>query len=123
MADETQVAVKDSILDSTKKLIGFDSDYTNYDLDIITHINSAFSTLYQAGVGPVEGFFIADKNDTWDRFIGNKMAINDVKSYIYLRTRLLFDPPSSSFGITAFEKQLDEFIWRLNVAADFSVTS
>lgn len=120
MADVTEIAVKDSILESTKKLLGIDTSYDVFDLDITTHINSAFSTLFQAGVGPVEGFFIEDNTDTWDRFTGNRMHINDVKTYIYLRVRLLFDPPASSFGLAAIEKQIEELIWRLNVADDFS---
>ena len=84
MAD---IAVKDSILQSTKKLLGFDASYDAFDLDITTHINSAFFSLYQAGVGPVEGFFIEDKNDSWDRFVGNKMAIHAVKDYVYQKVQ------------------------------------
>lgn len=118
MPDE--IPVKDSILQSTKKLLGLSHDYDAFDLDIITHINSAFSTLYQAGVGPLSGFYITDASDTWDRFIGNKMHINDVKSYVYLKVRLLWDPPANSFGIASSEKMLEEFIWRLNVADDIS---
>ena len=114
------IAVKDSILQSTKKLLGLDASYDAFDLDITTHINSAFSTLYQAGVGPVEGFLIEDANDTWALFIGNKMTINDVKTYIYLWVLLVFDRPTSSFGLAAVEKQKEELIWRLNVADDFS---
>lgn len=123
MAETTEVAVKDSILQSTKKLLGFDASYDAFDLDITTHINSAFSTLYQAGVGPVEGFFIEDKSAKWNLFLGDNMHILDVKTYIYLKVKLLFDPPTSSFGLSAIEKQLDELIWRLNVAADFSVVT
>lgn len=120
MPETTPVAIKDSILESTKKMIGLDASYDAFDLDITTHINSAFSTLFQAGVGPLEGFYIEDGSDTWDRFTGNRMHINDVKTYIYLRVKLLFDPPVSSFGLAAIEKQVDELIWRLNVADDFS---
>jgi hypothetical protein len=121
MTDEPTIAVKDSILQSTKKLLGLPDDYDAFDLDITTHINSAFSTLFQAGVGPVEGFVITGPAETWSQFIGDKMGINDVKSYIYLRVQMLFDRPTSSFGLTAVEKQIDELIWRLNVAADFTV--
>lgn len=120
MPESTPVAVKDSILQSIKKLLGLDADFTAYDLDITIHINSAFSTLYQAGVGPLEGFFITDSNDKWDRFTGNKIQIQDVKSYVFLKVRLLFDPPSTSYGIDASKAQVDEYIWRLNVADDFS---
>lgn len=121
MVDTPPIAVKDSILQSTKKLLGLEADYDAFDLDIQTHINTAFSTLYQAGVGPLEGFFIEDADDTWARFLGNKMHINDVKTYVYFRVKLIFDPPTSSFGLAAIEKQLDELIWRLNVADDFSI--
>lgn len=115
---EPAVEVKDSILQSTKKLLGLAAEEDAYDLDIITHINSAFSTLYQAGVGPLDGFAIEDENDVWENFIQGKTRINDAKTYIYLRVRLLFDPPANSFTITPVEKQLEELIWRLNVADD-----
>lgn len=115
------IAVRNSILQSTKKLLGLDESYEAFDLDIITFINASFSTLFQAGVGPVEGFAIEDGTQTWSQFIGSRTDINDVKSYIFQRVKMLFDPPTSSFGLTAVEKQLDEAIWRLNVAADFTV--
>lgn len=120
MAQPQEIAVEDSILQSTKKLVGVSEDDDAFDLDIKTAINTAFSTLYQAGVGPLEGYFIEDGDNTWSEFIGNKMHINDVKTYVHLRVRLLFDPPSSSFGLKAVEDQIQELIWRLNVADDFS---
>lgn len=122
MPEATEIAVKDSILQSTKKLLGLEASYDAFDLDIITHINTAFSTLYQAGVGPLEGFFIEDSDDTWDRFLGNKMHINDVKTYIYFRVKLIFDPPTTSFALESVKAQIDELIWRLNVADDLSYT-
>jgi hypothetical protein len=121
LPDTTEPTVKESILQSTKKLLGLAAEYDVFDIDIITHMNTAFSTLYQAGVGVPEGFVVEDKNDTWAAFIGNKMHIQDVKTYVYLRVKMLFDPPTSSFALTAIEKQLDELLWRLNVADDFSV--
>ena len=121
MPENPEVLVKDSILQSTKKLVGMEADYDAFDLDITTHINTAFSTLYQAGVGPVEGFFIESADDTWDRFIGNKMHINDVKTYVYFRVKLIFDPPTSSFGLESIKSQIEELLWRLNVADDFSI--
>lgn len=117
------IPLKDSILQSTKKLIGLDREYAAFDLDIITHINSAFSTLYQAGVGPLEGYMITDENDVWSAFIGNQMHVNDVKSYVYIKVRMLFDPPTTSFALAANEKMLDEYIWRLNVAAEFAIAA
>src|SRR4029077_8389210 len=104
-----------SILTSTKKILGIAEDYTVFDLDIITHINSAFSTLTQLGVGPPEGFMITDATAKWDDFVANDFQYNPVKSYVFLRVRQLFDPPSTSYLIAAVEKQIQELEWRLNV--------
>jgi len=104
-----------SILTSTKKILGIAEDYTVFDLDIITHINSAFSTLTQLGVGPPEGFMITDATEVWDDFVANDFQYNPVKSYVFLRVRQLFDPPSTSYLIAAVEKQIQELEWRLNV--------
>ena len=104
-----------SILTSTKKILGIDADYTAFDSDIITHINSAFSTLAQLGIGPIDGFMIEDATATWDAFLGSDMNLNSVKSYVYLRVRLLFDPPTTSYLITSLNEQLKEIEWRLNV--------
>jgi len=104
-----------SILTSTKKILGIAEDYTVFDLDIITHINSAFSTLTQLGVGPAQGFMITDAAAEWDSFIAEDVQYNPVKSYVFLRVRQLFDPPSTSYLITAVEKQIQELEWRLNV--------
>lgn len=105
-----------SILTSTKKILGIAEDYTAFDLDITTHINSAFSTLAQLGVGPTNGFMIEDKDDEWEDFLDtDDPQYNSVKSYLYLKVRQLFDPPTTSYLITAFEKQIQELEWRLNV--------
>ena len=105
----------DSILDSTKKILGLDPEYDVFDVDIITHINSAFFTLNQLGVGPAEGFMIVDDAATWSEYLGGQINLNAVKTYVYLRVRLLFDPPQTSFAISAMEKQIQELEWRLNV--------
>jgi hypothetical protein len=104
-----------SILTSTKKILGIAEDYTVFDLDIITHINSAFSTLTQLGVGPPQGFMITDASANWDDFVANDFQYNSVRSYVFLRVRQLFDPPSTSYLIAAVEKQVQELEWRLNV--------
>ena len=104
-----------SILTSTKKILGIAADYTVFDLDIITHINTAFSTLTQLGVGPAEGFMIEDDQAVWDDYIVDDLQYNSVKTYIYLRVRQLFDPPTTSYLIAAFQKQIEELEWRLNV--------
>lgn len=104
-----------SILTSTKKTLGIAADYSAFDLDIITHINSAFSTLTQLGVGPAGGFMIEDDAANWSDFIANDLQYNAVKTYVYLRVRLLFDPPTTAYLTDAFAKQIQELEWRLNV--------
>lgn len=110
--------IPNSILDTTKKALGIAPEYTVFDVDIIMHINSVFSTLQQLGVGPKEGFSIEDKTKLWPEFIGDTKNIEAVRSYMYLRVRLLFDPPATSFAIAAFKEQVQELEWRLNVAVD-----
>lgn len=107
--------MEQSILISTKKILGITKDYTVFDLDIITHINSAFSTLTQLGVGPVNGFMISGVDEVWTDFIAEDFQYNSVKSYVFLKTRQLFDPPQTSYLISAVEKQIEELEWRLNV--------
>lgn len=107
--------MSDSILVSTKKILGLDASYTAFDVDIIMHINSVFGTLNQLGIGPVNGFMIEDDTALWSTFIGSDLNLNAVKTYVYLRVRLLFDPPATSFHITAMENQIKELEWRLNV--------
>jgi hypothetical protein len=103
-----------SILNSTKKILGIASDYTAFDLDIITHINTAFSTLTQLGVGPADGFMIEDDTVEWTEFVSTDLQLNSVKSYVFLRVRLLFDPPGTSYLINAYQDQIKELEWRLN---------
>jgi hypothetical protein len=107
--------MEQSILTSTKKILGISEDYVVFDLDIITHINTAFSTLTQLGVGPAEGFMIEDDVAVWNDFIVDDAQYNSVKSYVFLRVRQLFDPPSTSYLISAVERQIQELEWRLNV--------
>lgn len=104
----------DSILNSIKKLLGFEPDYTAFDTDIQIHINTVFSVLHNIGASPVEGFFITGPEETWSDFLEERMHVEMVKTYMYLRVRLLFDPPATSFALDAFKKQIDEFEWRLN---------
>lgn len=107
--------MEDSILKSTKKMLGLAADYIEFDLDVLTHINTVFSTLSQIGIGPLGGFMIEDDQATWTEYLGPEPELhNTVKSYIYLRVRLLFDPPETSFAIEAMNNQIREFEWRLN---------
>jgi hypothetical protein len=107
--------VSDSILETTKKNLGIAPEYKAFDLDIITHINSALSVLEQIGVGPVGGLFITDETETWDHLLGSDPRLNAVKTLVYLKVRLIFDPPATSFVIAAFEKQIEELTWRVNM--------
>jgi hypothetical protein len=107
--------VEPSILKSVKKILGLDADYTAFDIDIVTHINTTFTILQQLGIGPVNGFAIEDDTATWDTYLGTDLQLNSVKSYVYLRVRLLFDPPAASFHTEALKQQIQELEWRLNV--------
>ena len=108
----------ESILSSIKKLLGPGEDLTHYDTDIMIHINSALMTLNQLGVGPVTGLFITGAEETWTSLIGDRKDVEGIKTYIYLKVRLIFDPPTSGFLIDAMERQIREFEWRLNVQVD-----
>lgn len=108
----------ESILTSIKKLLGIPEDYEHFDTDIIIHINSALATLPQLGVGPAQGFSIKDKTATWDSVLLGRTDVENIKSYIYLKVRMIFDPPTSSAVIEAFKSQIAELEWRINVAVD-----
>lgn len=107
-----------SILTSIKKMLGVAEDYTEFDEDIITHINSVFLNLTQLGVGPEEGFVIEDNTAVWEDFIDNSIQLQAVKTYMYLKVKLLFDPPLSSSVTESFTRMIAELEWRLNVAVD-----
>lgn len=108
----------ESILLSIKKKLGIDATYTAFDTDIILGINSALFTLNQLGVGPVEGFVITGETETWSSFIGSRKDLEQVKEYVYLRTKLEFDPPASSYVLSHFEEKAKEYEWRLNVQVE-----
>lgn len=112
--------MESSILVSIKKLLGISAEYTPFDADIIMHINSVFSTLTQLGVGPKEGFSIADETNTWDQFISSEdPRYNSVRSYMFLKVKLLFDPPTSTAVLQSYENMAAEYEWRLNSTAEF----
>lgn len=108
----------ESILTSIKKLLGIEEEYTHFDQDLIMHINSVFMILNQLGVGPSEGFSIQDSKGVWGDFIPTGSNLEAVKSYIHLKVKLMFDPPSSSAVMEAINRTIAELEWRLNVAAD-----
>jgi hypothetical protein len=96
-----------------KLLVGGEED-ASFDTDIIIHINSVFFILNQLGVGPETGFFITGTDELWSAFLVEKRDIEAVKTYVYLKVRLIFDPPTSAFVVEAMERQIREFEWRLN---------
>jgi len=108
----------DNILSSIKKLLGIPTEETAFDSDIIMHINSVFMILNQLGIGPSDGFTISDDYALWSDFIPDGQNLELVKSYMYMKVRLMFDPPSSSAVLSAMEKSISEFEWRLNVQAE-----
>lgn len=107
----------DSILTSIKKMLGIIEEDESFDIDIIVHINTAFSTLTQLGVGPKEGFAIRDKTTLWTEFVDD-IRLENVRSYIYLKVRQVFDPPTNSAVLDAISRQISELEWRMNVTVD-----
>lgn len=108
--------MEQSILKSTKELLGIDPENTDFDLEILTRINSAFSTIHGLGVGPDSGFAIEDEGPVWDDFLaGDVVQIGHVKTIVWGRVRLAFDPPQQAFLIEAIKEQIKESEWRLNV--------
>jgi hypothetical protein len=111
---------EESILDSIKKLIGIQEDDISFDRDIIWAINSVLSVLTQLGVGPKDGFQISGSSEIWSDFMDEDPKMNSVKSYVYMRVKMLFDPPLSASVSSAMLDAINEFEWRLNVQAESS---
>lgn len=104
-----------SILNDIKHLLGLTEDYTAFDTDIIIHINSVFMTLQQLGIGPDEGFSITDASAKWSDFNEHPNIYEAVKSYMYVKVRMLFDPPTTSSVAESLNRIASEFEWRLNL--------
>lgn len=102
-----------SILDSIKQMHGINSDDINFDSELIMHINGALMIMTQLGVGPVKGFSIRDNLATWEQFLEGRGDLDLVFNAVYLRVRLIFDPPQNSFLVTAIERQIKEYDWRI----------
>lgn len=107
-----------SILNTVKRTLGLEEDYTVFDQEVILHINSVFGTLWQLGVGPANGFEIEDATSIWSDYLADDLTLSPVKSYMYLRVRMLFDPPTLGYIITAMQEQIKELEWRIVVAAE-----
>lgn len=113
----SELNVEDSILLSVKKLIGgLDEENTYFDLDLKIFINSTFTVLAQVGVGPAEPFKITGPETTWDEFDCHDLEA--VKEYMYLKTRLTFDPPANSSVSAAYNDRAAELEWRLGIFSE-----
>lgn len=107
-----------SILLSIKKLLNIDDDDMAFDTDITILINNEFMTLQQLGIGPEEGFSINEGETVWTDFSTDATLLETVKAYIYMKVRMIFDPPASSVVADAFNSRIQELGWRLNVQAE-----
>lgn len=111
----------ENILNSTKKLLGIPEDYTEFDADILMHINSVFAGLYQMGIGPSSGF-VANVDSLWTDYTTNANAIELLKTYIFFKVRLAFDPPTNGAHIESLKKMIDENEFRLRSFVDWGGT-
>lgn len=111
----------ESILTSIKKLLGISEDYDYFDSDLIMHINTVFTTLTQLGIGPNEGFSIEDESAKWEDFLPDERMIHSVKSYMFMKVKLMFDPPLSTGVIECIKEQIKELEWRLQVVVDSTI--
>ena len=108
----------ESILSTIKKMLGITEEYTQFDTDITIHINSIISVLTQIGVGPASGFLVVDKSNKWTDWLTTSTDLESVKTYIYLRVRLLFDPPTNSAVTKSYEQIIRELECRLLTTTD-----
>lgn len=114
----TTVEVTNSVLKTVKYALGVGTDYDPFDVELMIHINSVFSNLHQMGVGPSSPYSITGEENVWSEFIESRTDLESVKTYVYAKVRLIFDPPATSFGIKAFEELCKEYEWRLNVKGE-----
>lgn len=114
-------ALNESILDEVKKTLGIDQGVTVFDNEIKIHINSALATLSQLGIGPVEGWEIQDATDEWSDFVAEDLHLNPIKTYVHLRVKMLFDPPTNSWITTAMKEQIEQLEWRLNIVREDTI--
>lgn len=98
-------------------MLGIEAEYTHFDPEIIVNINTVLMSLYQLGVGETS-YFLVDGTETWEDFLGDFTNLEGIKTYIYMKVRLLFDPPANSFVLDAMERQIAELEFRINVQVD-----
>lgn len=106
--------VTESILDSIKIMLGNSVDDANFDAELIIFINGALSIINKLGVGPT-GYKISNSSNTWDEFLGDRTDLEEVKTNVYLRVRLAFDPPQNSFLVTSIKEQIMESTWYIEL--------
>ena len=112
----------DSILTSIKGLVGVTPSDTNFDNEIVIHINSALMVLQQLGVGPSTGFYISSDEDLWNDLLVDRKDLEAVKTYIYLKVKLVFDPPQNSFLVDSIKNMITELEFRLNAQVEGGTT-
>ena len=110
--------MQDSILMTIRKLVCGNPYADHFDSDLLVHINACFSILNQLGVGPENGFVVTDETQSWSSYIADNYRLNMVKTYVTLKVKKIFDPPLTSSGLEAMDKEISELEWRLNVAVD-----
>lgn len=111
--------IMDSILNNVKKLLGIDGDDDSFDVDVMTIINSTILSLAQMGIGPPNGFIVTSIENEWaDWIVTPTINLEGIKTYLYLKTKLIFDPPTNSTVIEAFNKSLSELEWRMMLAVE-----
>lgn len=117
---ETKVdgPLENSILTDIKKMLGPSYDEDSFDTDITIHINSTFTTLRQLGIGPTNGYRIQNEENVWSEFVSDEEMLDSVKTYIYLKVKIAFDPPLNASLLESFENQIKELEWRLNVSVE-----
>ncbi len=110
--------MENSILNSTKHMLGLDPDDTAFDTDVIVCINNALTLVHQMGIGPADGYTIEDAVAVWDDFTSDKRLLSLVKMYVYQSVRIAFDPPTSQYVMEAVQNQIKEYEFRMVVMAD-----
>lgn len=110
--------MEESILITIKKKLGLSKDYEAFDTDVITNINSSLMRLCTLGVGPKTGFRITGAYETWDDFIGRRIDLEGIKDFIYMKARIVFDPPSSAAALQALKEEVKELEFCLGVQAE-----
>ena len=115
--------MSESILDTMKEMLGIDAGVTAFDTEITIHLNSAFMALTQLGAGPSSGFSVADKTTKWSDYLGTEKNLEAVKSYLFLKVKIVFDPPERAAVMDAYKSQISELEFRINVQAEGGSTN